>query len=1212
MNTPAIGIRAMKHNKRASRLIVAVTLSFIEISLVALGVGTSSVAAQVCNPAPNPRLSITGFPTGVTFPINSEVVIKGNSGTYCAWIATRNGLVPDLKALPHEWTVIEAPAPGAASYPRTYVSVSPPGPTSFSFTPAVAGVYVVRLTNNNGSAQIALTVVAEGPPTASRGWGREPANRLTNAPVAATNFDGRIYVFAKGTENRIWLQTYDYSNGSWLSTIVWTEVPSSGITEAAPAATSTRDTLYLFVKGMDNQVWVNKKARGGGPTDGWSGWYQELPRGETHVAVAATATKTGWVYVFRTGSDGNVYSSHRSQGSSWSAWTQVYSPAPYPTGYPVQNPPAAAYDEVTDTVFNLINIDNIEAGSGRSLALKGRIIISSFPAGAVKGSNWCGIDDPYTETKTAVAAAAGAGRLHLFYRGLDNRIYAQMYSGACGVWSGAADLVGMGSTDAAPAAAFVRIIPKVGPQFMVFAKGIGATGGIFYNFFSDPDIVPQVNTRGHFNTSTGNMNPSTTSIPINPDNYRTMGTIPGMTPGTTCPSEIGIAVHGFDNNPTAAQIRFQRARRSLRELGYAGPLVGFSWDSNTCEGDTCVGDLGNFDGEFWRADKIARGNGRKLAKFLDDYKGGCEATKIHLMGHSHGTRVILEALETLRTAGWNWTNAGWKVDDVHLLGAAVENSAPIITYNRAISSQTHKLHSYYSDSDLVLKILFGYAGGGALGLAPAGVFPPVGGSKPPNYTDVDVKHLMGSDHYGYWGYRTEDIGQKSGTLGIDIKWASIGAMGEVYRRWRRPEPLLQGYLDVVNCDLVAGWAWDKSYPDATINVDIYDGDDRIATVPANSLRPDLPGAGIGNGYHAFFFAVPADLINGKKHSISVKFSGTALNLGLSPKSLECLPSSYRGFLDFASCDGIRGRAWDQNRPQTTLNVDIYDGGRLLATVPANQPSQNPLPGNPGLGDQDPGKPVPGNHSFNFPIPAGLKDGRPHSISVKFSGTVFNLSNSPKTITCGPPRAVLTVQAICEGCATAPVQMAVSVTVSNPALGDRLTPFNFDVALGGQASLTAAATASAGGKSLQFKHWFSVTDNRVIGANRTLSGTANKTETLAAVYRVAQAPLATLRVETRLGNGNALANVPIMVIVPCQVQGGCRPSANPDGSFQLTLNAGATAQLRAPRYSNGSEQCNLTVCPPRFARWRVGAQTLTTDQTVNIVVNQNTTVVAEYQ
>jgi hypothetical protein len=422
-----------------------------------------------------------------------------------------------------------------------------------------------------------------------------------------------------------------------------------------------------------------------------------------------------------------------------------------------------------------------------------------------------------------------------------------------------------------------------------------------------------------------------------------------------------------------------------------------------------------------------------------------------------------------------------------------------------------------------------------------------------------------------------------------------------------------------------------------------------------------------------------------------------------------------GAIDLVNCQTVSGWAKDRNNPQSIVKVDIFDGNRLLATVPANQLWKDPLSVDPGGGNQLPGR--GGNyHGFSYPLPESVKDGRPHVISVRFAGTGTSLAGSPKTITCQRPNAVLTTQAICEGCATASVQVAVpiavataerdftqttafnfenpiggrfslqaptsvtvsgktlqfkhwlsvtdqqvlkttpllsgfsdktetfaavyqvqaangalnivsicegcvtgpvqfsgaTVTVSNPALGDRPTPFNFNVALGGQASLTAAATASAGGKSLQFKHWFSITDNRVITTNRTLSGTADKTETLAAVYQVAQAPLATLRVETRLGNGNALTNVPILVIAPCQVQGGCRPSANPDGSFQLTLNAGATAQLRAPKYSNGSEQCNLTVCPPRFARWRVGAQTLTTEQTVTITVNQNTTVVAEYQ
>jgi hypothetical protein len=42
-------------------------------------------------------------------------------------------------------------------------------------------------------------------------------------------------------------------------------------------------------------------------------------------------------------------------------------------------------------------------------------------------------------------------------------------------------------------------------------------------------------------------------------------------------------------------------------------------------------------------------------------------------------------------------------------------------------------------------------------------------------------------------------------------------------------------------------------------------------VVANLYRADLPGAGIGDGYHAFSIPIPPDLVNGQGYYISAVF-----------------------------------------------------------------------------------------------------------------------------------------------------------------------------------------------------------------------------------------------------------------------------------------------------------------------------------------------------
>ncbi|HET6975279.1 MAG TPA: carbohydrate-binding protein [Pyrinomonadaceae bacterium] len=101
------------------------------------------------------------------------------------------------------------------------------------------------------------------------------------------------------------------------------------------------------------------------------------------------------------------------------------------------------------------------------------------------------------------------------------------------------------------------------------------------------------------------------------------------------------------------------------------------------------------------------------------------------------------------------------------------------------------------------------------------------------------------------------------------------------------------------------------------------------------------------------------------------------------------PPLYEGWHDGADCNHIFGWAADRNRLNTSISVDIYDGVIFLATVPANQ-----LRTDVGayLGDN-------GLHGFDFAVPASLKNGQPHSITVKFAGTGTSLSGTPQSITC---------------------------------------------------------------------------------------------------------------------------------------------------------------------------------------------------------------------
>ncbi len=207
-------------------------------------------------------------------------------------------------------------------------------------------------------------------------------------------------------------------------------------------------------------------------------------------------------------------------------------------------------------------------------------------------------------------------------------------------------------------------------------------------------------------------------------------------------------------------------------------------------------------------------------------------------------------------------------------------------------------------------------------------------------------------------------------------------------------PSFSGSFASPSCTQLAGWAWDATEPNDPINVDIYDGTTLIVTVLANTFRQDLENAGIGNGVHGFFLPTPAALKTGTAHTITLKAGGTPTVIG-APQTLTCSSANFAGFFDYADCTQLAGWAWDANQPNAALNVDLYDNGALLATIPAATFRQDLQTAGKGNGD----------HGFTYTSPA-LYSGTTHSLSVTYSGTTIPLGGTPKTITC-PTEPILT-------------------------------------------------------------------------------------------------------------------------------------------------------------------------------------------------------------
>jgi hypothetical protein len=93
---------------------------------------------------------------------------------------------------------------------------------------------------------------------------------------------------------------------------------------------------------------------------------------------------------------------------------------------------------------------------------------------------------------------------------------------------------------------------------------------------------------------------------------------------------------------------------------------------------------------------------------------------------------------------------------------------------------------------------------------------------------------------------------------------------------------MEGTLDGVTIEEIAGWAWDSKQPDSAIKVDIYDDKTKLMTVEAKEFREDLLKEKKGNGKHSFTILIPPSLKDGKEHLVRAKFAGTDTELSNSP------------------------------------------------------------------------------------------------------------------------------------------------------------------------------------------------------------------------------------------------------------------------------------------------------------------------------------------
>lgn len=236
--------------------------------------------------------------------------------------------------------------------------------------------------------------------------------KLTTKPTLARNKDGRLEVFARGTDNALWHLWQTAPNNGWSG---WASM-GGGISSDACVINNADGRLEIFVKGMDNALWHMWQTA---PSNGWSGW-ASLGGIITSNPVAGR-NKDGRVEVFARGSDGNLWHIWQTApNNGWSGWGSL--------GSAMLGNPAVANnaDGRLEVMF---------MGPDSSL----RHIWQTAPNNGWSG--WASLGGVITTSP--VFGTNKDGRLEVFARGTDGALWHIWQTAPSNGWSGWSSLGGV-------------------------------------------------------------------------------------------------------------------------------------------------------------------------------------------------------------------------------------------------------------------------------------------------------------------------------------------------------------------------------------------------------------------------------------------------------------------------------------------------------------------------------------------------------------------------------------------------------------------------------------------------------------------------------------------------------------------------------------------------------------------------------------------------
>lgn len=171
------------------------------------------------------------------------------------------------------------------------------------------------------------------------------------------------------------------------------------------------------------------------------------------------------------------------------------------------------------------------------------------------------------------------------------------------------------------------------------------------------------------------------------------------------------------------------------------------------------------------------------------------------------------------------------------------------------------------------------------------------------------------------------------------------------------QKIAEFHLDHFDYKGISGWVWYPSEPEASVSIDIYNGDQLITSSIAEILRPDLLKAGKGTGKYGFALKFDSSKVR-QSSALKVRIGGvtevSALAFREAVKNEKSTKDSdiikTEGNVDTITHKSASGWAWAPSAPKMPLMVEARIGDRVIGRGLANKMRKDLLKWNKGTGE----------------------------------------------------------------------------------------------------------------------------------------------------------------------------------------------------------------------------------------------------------------------